>query len=41
MVRLLFGQGRPSGTLKMGRRMASHLDLILPLPFYEWETDMR
>jgi len=40
-VRLLFGPGRPSDTIEMSRRMASYLDLIFPLPFFQWETDMR
>ncbi|MEM2915492.1 MAG: hypothetical protein QXH91_08870, partial [Candidatus Bathyarchaeia archaeon] len=40
MVRLLFGPNKPSNTFKMSRRMASYLDLIFPLPFYKWVTDM-
>jgi predicted N-acetyltransferase YhbS len=41
MVRLLFGPDKPSDTVEIGKRMASYLDLIFPLPFFEWETDMR
>jgi predicted N-acetyltransferase YhbS len=41
IVRLLFGQGKPNSALRLGRKMTSYLNLIFPLPFYEWPTDMR
>jgi len=40
-VRLPFGPDKSSSSIQMGRRMASYLDLIFPLPFYHWEADMR
>jgi predicted N-acetyltransferase YhbS len=41
MVRLLFGQNKPSNVLKLDKKMSSYLDLIFPLPFHEWGTDTR
>ena len=41
LVRLLFGQGKPSNVLGSDGKMASYLDLIFPLPFYIWATDER
>jgi len=41
MVRLLFGQERPSSALGLSGRKASYLDLVFPLPFHEWRTDTR
>jgi predicted N-acetyltransferase YhbS len=41
MVRLLFGQNKPSSVFRLAKRIPSYLDLILPLPFHEWGTDTR
>jgi len=41
LVRLLFGQSKPSNVLGIDGKMASYLDLIFPLPFYMWATDER
>ena len=41
MVRLLFGQSKPSDVLNLDGKAASYLDLILPLPFHMWKTDTR
>jgi len=41
LVRLLFGQSKPSNVLGIDGKMASHLDLIFPLPFHIWATDER
>jgi len=41
LVRLLFGQSKPSNVLGIDGKMASYLDLIFPLPFYIWATDER
>lgn len=41
LVRLIFGQEKPSKIIKLDKNALTYLDLIFPLPFFEWVTDTR